>query len=314
MKVALLAGGTGGAKLAVGLRDILHGFDGEAADQPGELSVIANTGDDIEIYGVHVSPDPDLITFRLAGVLNAAGYGIEGEGHSLMDARRSAGEEIWFELGDDDMAVCAARREALDAGVPLTEAHARATAAYPTGGARVLPMCDGPVRTVVRTPDGPIGIQQFLIQERSGPEIEGVDFDGADAVLPTPAVLDAIETADLIVVGPSNPVISIGPILAVPGMREAIAAARAPVLGVSPFVAGAVMKGPTEKFVKATGHPATPAGVADHFGDLADAWIADEPVVGHAHHLAGVAMHDRDGERTVAAETLRYGASLAATS
>ena len=135
VKVALLAGGTGGAKLAVGLRDLLHGLSGAAPELPGKLSVIANTADDIEIYGVHVSPDPDLITFRLAGVLSDQGFGIEGEGHSLMDARRAAGEEIWFELGDDDMAVCAARAEALAAGRPLTEAHALATTAYDTGGA-----------------------------------------------------------------------------------------------------------------------------------------------------------------------------------
>lgn len=311
MRVALLAGGTGGAKLAVGIRDILHGFDDEPAEQPGQLSVIANTGDDIEIYGVHVSPDPDLITFRLAGVLNDAGYGIEGEGHSLMDARRAAGEEIWFELGDDDLAVCAARQAALDAAAPLTTAHAVATRNYPTGGAEVLPMSDSPVRTVVDTPDGPLGIQQFLIQARSEPSINGVAFNGAEQANATEGVLNAIAAADLIVVGPSNPVISIGPILAVAGIREAMTAASAPVLGVSPFVAGAVMKGPTAKFVESTGHPATPTGVADHFGDLIDAWVSDEPVIGHAHHLANVAMPDRGGERSVAAEVLRYGASLA---
>lgn len=315
MNVALLAGGTGGAKLAVGLRDILHGFGGEPSEQPGRLSVIANTADDIEIHGVHVSPDPDLITFRLAGVLNDHGFGIVGEGHTLMDARRATGEEVWFELGDDDMAVCAARAEALGSGVRLTEAHARATAGYDTGGAAVLPMSDEPVRTTVDTPAGRRGIQQYLIQDRSEPAIDGVRFEGIDSARATPDVLAAIDGADLIVVGPSNPAISVAPILATPGIADALRAATAPVLAVSPFVGGEVLKGPTAKFVAAAGFPATSAGVAGFYESLhpglIDAWIADDPVPGHAHHLANVAMPDATRTRSVAAEVLRYGSSLA---
>jgi LPPG:FO 2-phospho-L-lactate transferase len=317
MDVALLAGGTGGAKLAVGLRDILHGFGDEAAEQPGQLNVIANTADDIEIYDVHVSPDPDLITFRLAGVLNDLGFGIEGEGHELMDARRAGGEDIWFELGDDDMAVCAERAQLLAAGKTLTDAHTEATADYDTGGARVLPMSNAPVRTVVETPDGPRAIQQYLIQERSGPAINSVRFEGIDTAVLTPAVAEAIASADLIVVGPSNPVISVTPILATLGLARALHESPAPVLGVSPFVGGAVLKGPTEKFVEAAGYAATSAGVADYYADehhdVIDAWIADDPIPGHAHHLANVEMSDPDRRRSVAAEVLRYGASLPRT-
>jgi LPPG:FO 2-phospho-L-lactate transferase len=313
VKVALLAGGTGGAKLAVGLRDILHGFDGEPAEQPGQLSVVANTADDIEIYDVHVSPDPDLISFRLAGVLNAAGYGIEGETHDQMDALRAKGEDVWFELGDDDMNVCAARKTALDAGQPLTAAHAVATSGYDQGGALVLPMSDEPVRTVVITPEGEIGIQQYLIQHRSEPAIEGVRFDGLESAQATDQVLRSFDEADLIIVGPSNPVISVLPILVTPGVREAIEAASAPVVGVSPFVGGEVLKGPTAKFIESTGFPATSTGVADCYGEIVDGWVSDDPVTGHAHHLAGVAMPDPAGARAVAAETLRYGASLAST-
>lgn len=313
MDVALLAGGTGGAKLAVGLRDIVHGFGGEAAEQPGQLNVIANTADDIEIYDVHVSPDPDLITFRLAGVLNDLGFGIEGEGRTLMDARRAAGENIWFELGDDDMAVCAARAEALAGGAPLTSAHRTATASYDTGGAAVLPMTDDPVRTIVATPEGDRGIQQFLIQDRSEPTIEAVRFDGIEAAVATDQVLGAIASADLIVIGPSNPVISIAPILATPGITAEIRASRAPVLAVSPFVGGSVLKGPTAKFVEACGQPATTAGVAAYyeaeFAGVIDAWIADEPALG-PHHLANVEMSDPARTRSVAAEVLRYGSSL----
>jgi LPPG:FO 2-phospho-L-lactate transferase len=317
MKVALLAGGTGGAKLAVGLRDILHGFDDQAAELPGRLDVIANTADDIEIYDVHVSPDPDLITFRLAGALNAAGYGIEGETHTLMDARRATGEDVWFELGDDDMAVCAERARLLNAGVPLTEAHAKACAAYPTGGARVLPISDDPVRTLIETEAGTRGIQQFLIQDRSEPEILGVKYAGIESAVTTSAVLDAITEADLIIVGPSNPIISVAPIMLVSNLWKSMRDSAAPVLGVSPFVGGAVLKGPTVKFVESAGFEATSKGVADyyesHFPACIDAWIADDHIYGHAHHLAGVEMSSPEQTRAVAAEVLRYGASLAPT-
>ncbi|MGB0872449.1 MAG: 2-phospho-L-lactate transferase CofD family protein [Solirubrobacterales bacterium] len=310
LNCALLAGGTGGAKLAVGLRDILHGFDDEPAEQPGQLNVIANTGDDIEIYDVHVSPDPDLISFRLADALDERGFGVRGEAHQAMDLRRDAGEAVWFELGDDDLAVCAQRAAALADGKSLTEAHRMAIAAYPSGGAVVLPMCDEPVRTVVETTIGPRGIQQFLIQDQSKPEIVRVEFEGAEHARATNSVVDAIDMADLIIIGPSNPIISIGPILAVPGIREAIVESRAPVLAVSPFVDGAVLKGPTEKFLVAAGHEPNVAGVAAYYGDLVDAWVADEPVIGRPHHLASVAMPDPLSTRAVAAEILRYGASL----
>ena len=314
LNVALLAGGTGGAKLAVGLRDILHGFGGEPADTPGQLDVIANTADDIEIYGVHVSPDPDLITFRLAGVLNAAGYGIEGESHTHMDKRRAAGEEIWFELGDEDLAVCARRAALLVGDAPLTEAHAEATIDYDTGGARVLPMSDDPVGTVVISGGEEIDIQQFLIKLRGSAPIETVRFEGVDEAEPSEQVLAAIARADLIVVGPSNPAISVLPILAVPGMSDAIRERGVPVVGVSPIVGGEVLKGPTAAFAAAAGFDATPTGIADWYESLhpglIDAWVADEPVTGHAHHLMGVAMTDPEQTRIVAGELLRYARSV----
>jgi LPPG:FO 2-phospho-L-lactate transferase len=317
MNVALLAGGTGGAKLAVGIRDVVHGTGTLPAAQPGQLSVIANTADDIEIYGVHVSPDPDLISFRLAGVLNENGYGIEGELHTLMDARRAAGEEVWFELGDDDMAVCAARAAALEQGSSLTEAHALATAPYPSGGARVLPMSDLPVRTEVNTPEGQHGIQQFLIQQQSRPEVLSVEFSGLETARASAAVIEAIKSADLVVVGPSNPVISVAPILLTPGVADALRGARAPVLGVSPIVGGTVLKGPTAKFLEAEGFAATSSGVAayyaERFPDVIDAWFADDPVAGAPHHLFSVELSSPEAARTVAAEILRYGGSLAPT-
>lgn len=304
MVIALLAGGTGGAKLAVGLRDRL------AADGDGELRVIANSGDDIEIYDAHVSPDPDLITFRLAGVLDAAGYGIAGETHTEMDRRRADGEEIWFELGDRDLAICRTRAAALAGGASLTEAHTSATAEFALGPARVLPMSDEPVRTMISTPTGRRGLQQFLIQDRSEPQIEGVSFDGIADARPSSQVLDAIASAAAIVIGPSNPVISIGPILAVPGMREAIRAAGAPVIAVSPFVGGEVMKGPTEKFVAAAGFSPNTAGVAGLYGDIVDHWVADDPAGARPTLLADVLIDSAESGARLAGEIIDLASRL----
>lgn len=316
MNVVLLAGGTGGAKLAVGLRDVLHGYGDSPAEPAGSLTVVANTADDIEIYGVHVSPDPDLVTYRLANVIGEHGFGIAGEGHTLMDARRQAGEDVWFELGDEDIAVCAARARLLAAGEPLTTAHAAATADYDTGGVRVLPMCDEPVRTVIDTPSGPRGIQQFLIQDHGAAPISAVRYEGIERASATADVIAAIEAADLVLVGPSNPVISVMPILDTPGLSEALERVPAALLAVSPLVSGEVLKGPTAEFVRAAGFESTSSGIAEyyeaHHPSLIDAWIADEPVRGFAHVLADVEMTDPEHTRAVAAEVLRYGSSLAA--
>lgn len=306
MVIALLAGGTGGAKLAAGLRD-------ELAARGGELHVIANTGDDIEIYGVHVSPDPDLISFRLAGALDARGFGVAGESHDEMDRRRGAGEEIWFELGDGDFAVCRARAGALARGATQTAAHHEATADYDTGAAIVLPMCDEPVRTLVDTPLGPRGLQEFLIRDRSEPDILGVRFDGIEKAAPTAEVLAAIESADAIVIGPSNPAISIGPILAVPGMRAAISMAPAPVLAVSPYVGGEILKGPTAKFMAAAAVAAGTAGVAEFYGDLVDEWIADEAAGDRSTLLTDVRMDGAPAQRRVAAAVLERVTELSQT-
>lgn len=304
MVIALLAGGTGGAKLAVGLRD-------ELAARGGELQVVANTGDDIEIYGVHVSPDPDLISFRLAGALDARGFGIAGETHDEMNKRRAAGEQIWFELGDDDLAVCRARTAALADGATQTAAHHLAAAAYDSGAATVLPMSNEPVRTVIDTMLGPRGLQEFMIRDRCAPTVLGIRCNGIEQAKPTPEVLAALAAADAIVIGPSNPIISIGPILAVPGMRDAIAASEAPVLAVSPYVGGEIIKGPTAKFMEAADMAAGTAGVADFYGDLIDEWIADEPADGRPTLLTDVRMNDVAAQRRVAAELLDRVTELA---
>ncbi len=206
----VLAGGTGGAKLARGMLDVVGGDD---------LVVIANTADDIEIYGAYVSPDPDLVTFWLADLIDERGWGLAEDTFHTMQGLRDLGAEVWFNLGDRDLAVGIERARMLAAGVRLTEAQQRLARALGLH-ARVLPMADAPVRTRILAHDETWGLQEFLIKARGRGPVEDVAFRGADAATPTAEVLDAIGNARAIVIGPSNPVISIGPILAVPGIRS----------------------------------------------------------------------------------------------
>ena len=262
--VVLLSGGTGGAKLARGLLD--------ATD---ELVAIVNTGDDVEAYGGHVSPDPDLVTFWLADRIDPRGWGLRDDTFHVMAGLRELGDDVWFNLGDRDLAYCLRRARRLAEGATLTQAVGEQAAAFGVT-ARVLPMCDEPVRTRVRANDTWLGVQEYLIREKTPEPIQGVEFDGAGAARPTAAVLEAIAGAEAIVIGPSNPILSIGPILAVPGLRDALRAASAPVIGVSPIVRGEVVKGPTRPFLAWAGVEATGQGVAGHYGDLLDGWVCDE--------------------------------------
>jgi LPPG:FO 2-phospho-L-lactate transferase len=300
--ICLLAGGTGGAKLARGIAD-------EAG--PDELVVIANTGDDVEVYGVHVSPDPDLITYWLAGRIDERGWGIEGDTWQVMEALEAAGVPAWFRLGDADLAMCLLRTDALRRGARLTDAHAEVVRA--TGvRSRVLPMSDDPVRTRVRTPSGWHDFQEFMIAERAAGPVEEVRFEGVPAARPSLDAIEALGAADAIVIGPSNPVISIGPILAVPGMQEALRSARAPVVSVSPFVGGQVVKGPTEAFMEGAGLPPGTAGAAAAYAGLIDGLVADEQVPGLERPLlqTDVLMEGDEGRRRVARETLEFAAGL----
>jgi LPPG:FO 2-phospho-L-lactate transferase len=295
--VVLLTGGTGGAKLARGL---------QAED---DLVVIANTGDDIEIYGAHVSPDPDLVTFWLAGRIDERGWGLAGDTFHVMDALRELGDDVWFNLGDRDLALCLRRARRLRDGATLTDAIDEARRAL-GATARVLPMCEEPVRTRVRNAAGWHGLQEFMIRERATGPVEDVAFDGIEAARPTPAVLEAIASARAIVVGPSNPVISIGPILAVPGMRDALRATAAPIVAVSPLVRGAVVKGPTDAFLAWAGHPLSSEGIAAHYDGLLDGLVADERADSLPTLVTDVEMADDDARRRVAREVLTFAAAL----
>jgi LPPG:FO 2-phospho-L-lactate transferase len=304
-RCAVLAGGTGGAKLAAGMQDVL----GEG------LSVIANTADDIEIVGVDVSPDPDLVTYWLSGEIDEErGWGIKGDTFSVFDRLVQLGAPDWFRLSDRDLATCLYRKQFVAEGGRRTDAQAQIARALGVR-AQVLPMCEERVRTRVRTAEGWRDLQQYLIEEHGQAPIDEVQIEGLPHARPTPEVLEAVAAADAIVLGPSNPVISIGPIVSMPALREAIATSGAPVVAVSPYVAGRVLKGPTAVFMAAVGRPSNAAGVASLYAGLIDGMVCDpedpDPPPDGVRVLGrSTLMEGRGGRRELAERTLEFASSL----
>jgi LPPG:FO 2-phospho-L-lactate transferase len=298
--VVVLAGGTGGAKLARGMADVVG----------DDLTVVANTGDDIEIYGAHVSPDPDLCTFWLADRIDERGWGLRDDTFAVMDGLRELGVDVWFALGDRDLAIGIERARRLAEGARLTETLGELGAAFGLRG-RVLPMSDDPVRTWVRKDADWIAFQEYMIRARAEGPVDEVQLRGAVDAAPSPEVLAALAGARAIVIGPSNPVISIGPILAVPGMRQALLDSPAPVVAVSPIVGGEVLKGPTAAFMRSAGHEPTTAAIADLYEGLLDGLVADESVPGLPVLRTDTLLGDAEGRRRVAAETLSFAEGLA---
>jgi LPPG:FO 2-phospho-L-lactate transferase len=264
-RAVILAGGTGGAKLAAGMQEVL----GEG------LSVIANTGDDIEIAGVDVSPDPDLITYWLSGEIDEErGWGIKDDTFTVFDRLVKLGTPAWFRLSDRDLATCLYRKEFIAEGGRRTDAQAQIARALGVRAA-VLPMCEERVRTRVRTAEGWRDLQQYLVAEHAEAPVEEVQVEGLADAMPTSEVLTAISEADAIMIGPSNPVISIGPIVSMHAVREAMADSSAPVVAVSPYVAGQVVKGPTDLFMRAVDRPSTAAGASSLYEGLLDGMVCD---------------------------------------
>ena len=305
MKVALLVGGTGGGKLAAGLQDLI----GE------DLSAVVNTADDVDVHGLRVSVDPDLVTYWLAGEIDEErGWGIRGDGFAVHERLERLGAPGWFGLTDLDLATSIYRTHFLSEGGTLSAAQAQIARALGVRAA-VLPMCEEAVRTRVRTPAGWRGLQEFLILDHGEAPIEGVEIDGIADARPTDEVLRAIAAADAILIGPSNPVISIGPILALPGIRDAIDASDAPVIAVSPLVAGRSMKGPTEGFLRALGRSVDAQGVASLYAGLIGAMVvdADDPgpdPAGIETIRVPTAMTDADGRRRLAERVLAFARDL----
>jgi LPPG:FO 2-phospho-L-lactate transferase len=266
--VVALAGGVGGAKLAEGLQAHL----GDA------LSVIVNTGDDCRRHGLLVMPDHDTVLYNLAGIEQVGlGWGIAGDTFAAMDQLGRYGEETWFRLGDRDLALHVARSARLAAGDRLTRVCLGLQRALGVP-ARILPMADEPVPTEVRTADGWLEFQEYFVHRRQEPEVLEIRFSGIEAARPTPEVIAALDAAAAIVIAPSNPLVSVGPILAVPGMRDLLAAARgrgAPVAAVSPIIGGRALKGPADRMLVALGHDASALGVARLYADLVELFVLD---------------------------------------
>lgn len=284
MRIVVLAGGTGGAKLAAGLQEVL----GE------DLTVVANTADDVEVHGLRVCPDPDLVTYWLAGIVDEErGWGIREDSFVVHERLAALGAPEWFRLSDRDLATCLYRTQFLSEGGTLAAAQAQIARALGVRAA-VVPMCEERVETRILTPAGWRTLQEFLIVDSGAAPIERIEVSGLDRAEPAPEVRAALARADAIVIGPSNPVISIGPILSVPGMRELIRSAGAPVIAVSPLVGGRAVKGPTDAFLDAVGRPRSAAGVASLYAGLIDAMVLDPDDPGPAP----------DGVRTLSCPTL----------
>jgi LPPG:FO 2-phospho-L-lactate transferase len=276
MKVTVLSGGVGGARFVQGLVDVV---------EPSDVTVVGNVGDDLEVLGLHVSPDLDSILYALAGLNDEQrGWGRAGETWGALETVRSLGGEAWFQLGDLDLGLHLVRTQALRAGEPLSRVTmrlARALGIEP----RLLPATDDRLETWIRTPSGEFSFQEWFVARGHRDEVDAVRFEGADAATPAPGVLDAMAGADVILLAPSNPYVSIGPILAVPQIREALATRRVPSVAISPLIGGRAVKGPADRMLARLAGGTSPAHVAGMYPGLIDALIVDEA---DAHDLAGL--------------------------
>ena len=307
-KVAALAGGVGGAKLAHGLAQLLP---------PHQLTIIVNTGDDFERLGLTICPDIDTVIYNLAEVNHPdQGWGRADETFHVLEEMKRLGHDAWFLLGDKDIALHLLRREMLDRGMSLTETTlelARRLGVHHP----VLPMSDQPVRTVILTPEGPMPFQEYFVRRRTEPLMMGMRLDGLALARPTEEVRRALDEADAVIFCPSNPFVSLGPILALPGVRDRIAAK--PTLAVSPIIGGQALKGPAAKMMAEQGLEVSAAGVARYYAGLVDGFVLDETDAGLAEDVRGLGMHafvtdvimrDKAGRRRLAEEALRFVRAL----
>jgi LPPG:FO 2-phospho-L-lactate transferase len=265
VRVALLAGGFGGARFARAL-----------AESGVELTAIVNVGDDVEVLGLHVSPDLDSVLYTLAGVFDEErGWGRQHETWSMLESALELGHDGWFKIGDRDTALHLIRSEALRRGEPLSEITRRLTAAFGVNAA-LLPATDDRLRTWVETPAGSFPFQEWFVARGHRDEVDGVRFEGAEEARPSPGVLDALENADTVLIAPSNPYVSIAPILAVAEIRDALERRRVPAVAVSPLIGGRTVKGPADRMLSRLAGGTSPAHVAECYAGLIDALVIDE--------------------------------------
>lgn len=264
--IAVLTGGTGGAKFVEGLH---------RAAPAEQLTCIVNTGDDFKWWGLHISPDLDSITYALAGRLSPErGWGIRDDTFFCLQTMRELGEPSWFQTGDRDLAVHLLRSRMLAEGKTLSEAAAVITAKL-GADARILPMTDSPVETRIETPEGELNFQEYFVRRHHQDQVKSVRFDGAAGARPAPGVVEAIHAASAVILAPSNPITSIGPILAVPGIREALRATPAEVVAVSPIIGNSAVSGPAGALMAAQGYSVSIAGIAHVYADFLDILVVD---------------------------------------
>ncbi len=266
--ICVLAGGVGAARFLRGLLDVVD---------PHDVTVVGNVGDDVVLHGLHISPDLDTVTYTLAGAIDPErGWGLASESWRAMEALDRYGDGSWFRLGDRDLATHLFRTQRLGDGAPLSTVTAEIVAAWGVD-VSVLPVTDDRLETLMDTEDeGEIGFQDYFVRRRHSVAVRGVRIRGADVARPAPGVLDALDDAEIVVICPSNPIVSIEPVLAVPGVRQAVIARRESVVAVSPIVAGAALKGPADRLLAELGHEVSVVGVARLYAPLAAALVVDE--------------------------------------
>jgi len=281
LKITALAGGVGASKLVLGLYEVMN---------PDELTIIVNTGDDIVLHGLKISPDLDIVTYTLAGIVDAAkGWGFRSETFHTLKRLAIYGRPNWFNLGDRDLATHIHRTALLAEGKTLSQAADSIRIALGVKS-RILPMSDDPVPTMIDSNEGPLHFQEYLVKRRTEPIVKGIRFAGAESAQPAPGVLEAIRDADRVIICPSNPLISIGPILAVPQIRDQLRAHKQKVVAVCPIVGGKSLKGPSDKMLSQLGHQPTALGVAKLYADFTGTFIIDPADRKQAAPIAALGM------------------------
>ncbi len=281
MSVTVLCGGVGAARFLRGLVRVVD---------PATVTAIVNVADDTELHGLHISPDIDTVVYTLADAIDPdRGWGLEGETWQAMHLLERYGNPTWFNLGDRDLATHIVRTERLRAGASLSSVTAGLAGAWELE-TRILPVTDDPVRTVVTTDEGDLAFQEYFVGRQHSVPVQAVRFDGAATAKPAPGVLDAIHDADRVVIAPSNPIVSIGPVLAVPGVREAIAARRDDVVAISPIVGGKALKGPADRMLTELGHESSVVGIARLYAGIAGTLVIDDADAARRAEVAAVAV------------------------
>ena len=310
MRVVALAGGIGGAKLAAGL---------QAALPLGDLSVVVNTADDFDLWGLHICPDLDTVMYTLGNRVNPeTGWGVAEDSFSALDMFSAYGEDIWFKLGDKDLATHILRTRKLRSGMRLTEITIGLAGALGVRSA-LLPMCEEPVSTVLKTRAGLLDFQEYFVRRGQRDEVLGVELRGIEDARVTAEILEAVAHAEAIVLCPSNPVVSIEPILSVPGMRELLTGAPAPKVAVSPIIGGRALKGPADKMLRSLGYEVSPTGVAQVYEGMVDGMVIDRSdseevaqisALGMRVLVTDAVMRDGTGRERLAREVLRFCSGL----